>query len=72
VYLLSAAESRQPVKHRRHGLGLTGAAHPGTVRPVAGRAFRETHNSHGTSRDGALWPARGAACCDRGVPAARG
>ena len=70
--LLSAAEPRQPVKHRSHSLGLPGAAHPGTVRPVAGRALGETHNSHGTSRDGTLWPARGAAWCDRVAPSAGG
>jgi hypothetical protein len=27
------------------------------VRPFGGRALGETHNSHGTSRDGRLWPA---------------
>ena len=56
VDLLSAAEPGQPVKHGGHRLGLPSAADPGAVRPFGGRALGETHNSHGTSRDGRLWP----------------
>src|SRR5262249_23222641 len=56
--LLSAAEPWQPVKHGRHRLCLPSAADPGAVRPAAGRALGETHNSHRTSSDGRLWTGR--------------
>src|SRR5215468_6577468 len=56
--LLSAAEPRQPVEDGGHGLGLPGPANPGAMRPFAGRALGDVHNSHGTSQDGGLRPAR--------------
>jgi hypothetical protein len=56
VDLLGAAEPRQPVKHGRDRLGLPGATDPGALRPPAGPALGEVHNSHGSSQDGKLSP----------------
>ncbi len=56
VDLLGAAEPGQPVKDGRDRLGLPGAANPGALRPAAGRALGEVHNSHGSSQHGKLWP----------------
>ena len=52
VDLLGAAEPGQPVEDGRNRLGLPRAADPGALRPDAGRALGEVHNSHGSSQDG--------------------
>ena len=69
VDLLGAAEPGQPVEDGRDRLSLPGTADPGALRPDPGRALGEVHNSHGSSRDGQLWPANGRRAASGRVPA---